>query len=147
MEEFKPIDGTSYSISTLGRVRNDITGRILIPWNRGEYLAVNLGIRNPFYVHRLVGYIFLTPIEGYVLDHINRNKHDNRLINLRFIPKSENAINTLHNSRNILKEKNISRYKNRYWVRIYRNGSYAFINAYDSLDEAIVARNNFLNTQ
>ena len=145
MEEFKLIDGTNYSISTLGRIKNNITSRILKPWNKGKYLAVWLGANNPFYIHKLMGTIFLNPIEGYDIDHVNRNKHDNALTNLRYVSKSENSINTP--ARNILKEKNITKVKDSYSVRIYRNGQYAFIKNFKTLQEAITARNIFINSK
>jgi len=147
MEEFKSIDGTCYSISTLGRVKNDTTGRILTPWNKGKYLAVNLGFRNPFRIHNLMGNIFLTPINGYVIDHINGDKHDNRLCNLRYVTQSINLINRSYLPSNKLKEKNIRKDGNRYDVQIVRNRATVFRKHCKTLEEAIHARNNFIASE
>ena len=144
MEEYKDIPGTIYEISRLGNVRNKDTGRVLKPWNRGKYKSVNLGLGNPFYIHKLMALTFLEPIEGYDIDHINRDKHDNRLCNLRIISKSENRCNTACFPTNKLQEKNISKKGESYAVRIFRDGKYAFMKSFATLPEAIEARNNFI---
>lgn len=84
-----------YSISTEGEVMNTKTSRILKPWGYGAYLGVWLGAGNKHYIHHLVGK-FLLPqptSEGCVLDHINRNKHDNSASNLRWVDESTNQRN------------------------------------------------------
>jgi len=144
MEEYKEIPGTIYEISILGNIRNKDTGRVLKPWNRGKYRAVNLGLRNPFYIHKLMAFTYLEPVEGCDIDHINRDKHDNRLCNLRIISKSENRCNIPCLPSNKLQEKNISKKGDSYSVRIFRNGEYAFMKSFASLSEAIEARNNFI---
>lgn len=146
MEEYKDIFGTDYEISTLAQVRNKKTQRILKPWNRGKYLAVNLGIHNPFYIHKIMELVFLEPIESYDVDHINRDKHDNRLSNLRIVSKSVNRTNTLCLPTNKLQEKNISQKGNTFSVRIFREGKYVYIKSFDTLEEAKQARDNFINS-
>lgn len=143
MEEYQSIPGTNYEISTLASVRNKRTGRVLKPWDRGAYKAVNLGLRNPHYIHKLMALVFLEPDEGDI-DHINRDKHDNRLCNLRVVSKSENRCNTPCLPRNKLQQKNIAKINNSYSVRIFREGKYAFIKSFATLPEAIEARDNFI---
>jgi hypothetical protein len=103
-----------------------------------------LGQHNPFYVHHIMAKIFLTPIDNYEIDHINRNRYDNRLCNLRYVSSAENKHNMGCLITNKLNEKNISRYRDKFWVRIYRNGVYVFMNWYDSLTDAKQARDNFI---
>ena len=150
MEEWRDIPGTEYQISSDGRVRNTHTNRILIPWKRGKYLAVNLGANNPHYIHKLVAGIFLSPVSGYDIDHINRNKHDNRVVNLRYVTKSQNRCNTPALPTNKIGEKNISKKMGAtgvtYCVRVYRNGEYVFIKSFDTLEAAIAGRDNFLSS-
>ena len=97
MEEWKQIDDTVYSISSLGQVRNDNSNNILSPRVQTlGYLSIYLGRKRQYLIHRLVAKAFLpSPIEeGLVVDHINRVKTDNRVCNLRWATKSQNAQNT-----------------------------------------------------
>ena len=62
--------------------------------NRG-YLQVNLsGIRVPQLVHRLVAKAFIpNPENKPFIDHINGNRADNRIENLRWVTQRENVNN------------------------------------------------------
>lgn len=59
----------------------------------GKYLSVSKNKKN-YLVHRLVLETF-KPLESYsfniTVDHINNKKHDNRLRNLRWLERGENA--------------------------------------------------------
>lgn len=148
MEEWRDIPGVAYEVSSLGRVRNKVTGRILKAWNRSKYLAVNLGIANPFHIHKIVARVFHKEVPGYQIDHINQDKHDNRAENLRWVTSSQNRCNTGCNNRNKLQEKNITKSASgSYCVRIYRDGKYVYIKNFSSLDDAVLARDIFLTTQ
>jgi len=61
--------------------------------------------------------------EGKEIDHINRNKVDNRVVNLRFVSRSENVVNTPNRKSNTSGHKNISwnKRKNGWAVNIWRN--------------------------
>ena len=99
MEEFKKIDDyDNYSVSNFGSVRNDKTGIIKKGWknNRG-YLMVDLyknNIGKKFSIHRLIGIYFIENVNNYeTIDHINRNKLDNRVENLRWANRSQQEAN------------------------------------------------------
>lgn len=92
-------DYPKYEVSTYGRVRNRKTNNIVKPrvTNRG-YLRVALynddadkTYGRDVTVHSLVLNAFTKKPEGaYEPDHINLNKFDNRLENLRWVTKKEN---------------------------------------------------------
>lgn len=101
IEEWKTIDWLDtnsdgkYEVSNTGKVRNIKTQRILKPGkNQYGYFMVCLG--NKMYtVHRLVAITFMgKSTEGQTdIDHINGNKEDNNLTNLRWASRSENQFN------------------------------------------------------
>lgn len=85
----------NYSVCENGQVKNIQTQRILKPWYRGKYLAVNLGANNKHYVHHLIAETFLPKtLDGYTeIDHIDRNKENNSAHNLRWVDKKTNSLN------------------------------------------------------
>ena len=80
-------------------------GKFLKDYNGGKgYRQIRLcnGIddRKKMYIHRLVGIHYIPnpdPINKPEIDHINRNKCDNRVENLRWVNRSENNLNKDNN--------------------------------------------------
>ena len=101
-EFWKKIKDFPYSVSSYGRVRNDRTNLLLKPSLTCGYYKVRLsydGIVKDITIHNLVYCTFnnLNNIpEGYVVDHIDSNKINNKLDNLQLITLSENVKNALY---------------------------------------------------
>jgi hypothetical protein len=93
-ENWKKIDfNNTYSISDLGRVRNDLTKRILKPFNNTfGYEQVELGNKQVL-VSRLAAKAFVAnpdPIHKTQVNHLNENPVDNRATNLSWVTPKEN---------------------------------------------------------
>ena len=98
-EIWKSISGIgNYEVSNFGRVRNTTTLRILKPGDNGHgYSHVVLcecGKRKTITVHKLVAQEWLQNPDGKLcIDHIDSNRANNHVENLRFATHSENNRN------------------------------------------------------
>lgn len=87
-----------YSISSQGRIRNDISGRIWPGCKTGKYYGFGgkRDGRKYYLVHRLVAMAFIpNPYNKPQVDHINGNTHDNSINNLRWVTAKENTNNPI----------------------------------------------------
>jgi len=149
MEIYKPVTGYEdlYEISDFGNVRNCKTGRILKGSERKNgYLCVHFYVngKNKFYlIHRLVALTFLeNPENKPSVDHIDRNKQNNRLENLKWCTNSENQINTGIYSTNTSGIKGVGFHKaiNKYMAYIYKNGIQTHLGLFNTFEEATAVR-------
>jgi hypothetical protein len=144
MEDWKTIeDFPEYEVSSLGRVRRGEF--ILSPSPNSEgYLRMNLynkGRKANKRVHRLVAAAFLPSIEGKVtVDHINRKKDDNRLENLRWANNQEQSINKERKPLGHIRIQG-----KRYVVRISRDYQIIYRESFETLEEAIKARDEAIS--
>ena len=143
-----------YKIYEDGRVWSYKYNKFIKPFmNNTNYLRISLTKdkeRYKFYIHRLLAINFIpNPLNRPQVDHIDRNRQNNDLSNLRWVTQAENQANTGVRINNILREKNIYPakvlYPNKggYVVRIVRNG----INKtkyFKELEDAIDYRNSVL---
>jgi hypothetical protein len=164
-EQWKKIpDFELYEISNLGKVRTD---RPLIH-GRGEnaqvkhlgyreikqvyingYNAVCLrgetgsNIKKTHYVHRLLWQMFVGEIpQGYEIDHINRNRADCRLENLRLATVAQNQVNNSPKEnksgfRGVVKDNRPGRTRYRAFIRA--NKKKIQIGSYKTKEEAAIA--------
>lgn len=87
-----------YEVSNRGRVYSHFLKRELTQYDRGNgYLSVMLskkGKSKNYTVHSLVAEAFLgKPQKGLEIDHIDGNKTNNNVLNLRYITHSDNMNN------------------------------------------------------
>jgi len=101
MEEYKQIPNSKYQINKLGHVRriykNGNMSCLKPSLAKNGYYIVTLDNRKKHCIHRLLGICFLdNPNNLPYIDHINRDKKDNRLENLRWVSVSDNNSNRTH---------------------------------------------------
>ena len=97
-EKWQKISDTNYEVSTLGRIRRigkrNITNGHL---NKDGYVRVALSINKkwvPYLVHRLVAQAFISnPENKEQVDHIDGNRTNNHVNNLRWVTAEENSNN------------------------------------------------------
>jgi len=101
MEVWKEIEGYEglYEVSSEGRVRSIIKGNYLTFKSLNKYQRVGLcvhSLQKWFLVHRLVAQAFIpNPDNKPEVDHINCDRSDNRVENLRWVTSKENNNNPL----------------------------------------------------
>lgn len=137
-----------YAVSEEGLVMHKKSGRISKGTLRksGYYQsATKINCKMYFrLVHRMVGELFLPKIDipGLVIDHINRDKKDNRACNLRWVSISVNIRNT-----------NVKTNTGERYISLTPAGTYKLFSTtqgmymnkrYNTLQEAIAARDNIL---
>jgi hypothetical protein len=107
------------------------------------YYSVSLykekGKPEPKGIHRLLGLHYIpNPDKKRCIDHINRDRLDNRLENLRWATHAENRVNTGMNPRNKTGETHITiERKNRFRVRMKKG---TISGNFKTLEEAIEFR-------
>jgi hypothetical protein len=129
--------GEMYCVSEDGYVMNRKTGRILTPrLGTNRYLSVGIYGKN-IDVHRIVADRFCPKINVPKLevDHINRDRSDNRASNLRWCDRSTNNRN-----RN---PTNIHKHGNGYEVQFKNKGKRIYNKSFKTMAEAIAARDAF----
>lgn len=99
MERWKPIkDLPGYSVSDRGRVRKDSTGQMMVLSKNGGYCRITISK----HVHRLVAEAFIDKPEDEAkcwVDHIDGNRANNNVENLRWVTPSENCLAFGYHSR------------------------------------------------
>lgn len=97
--EWRKIHGfPNYSVSSLGEVRNDRTGRLLTPFGAKEwYAGVQLGKGNYRRLHRLVAEAFIpNPENKPYVNHKDGDRRNNAANNLEWCTQQENVRHAFH---------------------------------------------------
>ena len=153
MEEFRVIQGyENYSVSNLGNVINNKSKYILKPFKKNGYLYIAISIAGKnkhLRVHRLVGLAFiLNPANKPSIDHVDNDRTNNNVSNLRWATIQENNRNRNVCNRLGLKGVYECRLFNNsliYNAYIGFNGKSVFIGAFNTLEEAKQARQKKAN--
>lgn len=138
-----------YQISTLGRIKGFQTGEKILRPSKTKigYFHTTLckeGNHRDILIHRLVALTFLpNPENKPTVDHINRDKEDNRLENIRWATHSEQYINK-HYANDDTNQRNIRKHRLRWVVQIERDRQVLFRKSYATLQEAQESRDEFL---
>ena len=147
VETYKKIEGfENYSVSDYGNVRNDKTGRILKGKNTDGYLRVSLTnnkTKQNKSIHRLVTEAFLlNPDKKQCVDHIDNDRHNNTLFNLRYATVQENNRNSSMSSKNTSGSKGVYWHKKqlRWTARITVNGKQINLGSFINKEDAINIR-------
>ena len=131
-EDWKEIDGyKNYEVSSLGKVRNKNTGRILKASNKSGYYCVGLSNKKTktISVHQLVAKAFINnPENKSQINHKDKNSLNNCLENLEWCSNKENSI---HRSKGVKQTTN----QNLEIYRINLNTN-EIIEKYISIEEA-----------
>ena len=146
-EEYKIITGfENYEVSNLGNVRNIKTNKILKGKIDSGYHRVHLcnaGKGQTKLVHRLVAETFLdNPDNKKCVDHIDNDRSNNNVINLRFATHSQNNQNESLSSNNTSGHKGVlfEPCSKTWQARITIDGIRINIGYYENKEDAIQAR-------
>ncbi len=90
-------ENPAYSISSLGRVKNNKTNRLLKIDENQKQSRIQLCQNKKkihYYIHRLVYCTFANDfnLDGFVIDHIDGNPRNNAFTNLQKITQQENCL-------------------------------------------------------
>jgi len=92
--EFRALDKyPERIICSDGSIYNSKGKKMSLKIGKGGYLRCRMYGKNKewySWVHRMVGYAFLGDCEGLEVHHNNRNRKDNRAVNLKKMTKKEN---------------------------------------------------------
>ena len=147
VETFKKIEGfVNYSVSDHGNVRNDKTGRILKVNDRDGYFQVKVRKNNTRHtkkIHKLTAEEFLlNPENKPFVDHIDNNRRNNHIINLRFATRQENNQNASLSSKNTSGTKGVSWHKKsmKWTAYICINGKQIVLGSFINKEDAVNIR-------
>ncbi len=139
-----------YKIYENGDVENVKRKRILKPGtNRQGYLYVILykdGKTTSTKIHRLIALHYIqNPDNKKCVDHIDRNRQNNSIDNLRWATYSENQLNSPIRGKSIYRGVYFYKPSNKWKAQIQIDGKKKYIGLYASEIEAAKAYNQFID--
>ena len=140
-------DFPNYCVSNLGNVKNATTNQIIKQSaNKEGYKRLNIyknGKRCNKNVHQLVANAFLENVDNKpCIDHIDNNKENNNIENLRFATYQENTRNSKIAKNNTSSVKGVCKRGNKWRAYITIDGLEAHLGYFDNIEDAKQARVN-----
>jgi hypothetical protein len=135
-------DGKKSAIQSMRRWNTRYAGKAALNYKgtAGYFKGVIFG--EAYLAHRVAWAIYSGSWPGNEIDHINGDRLDNRIANLRSATRQENGKNVSIGSRNTSGTIGVHWEKRtlRWVAQIHKNGKNKFIGRFKSKDEAIEAR-------
>ncbi len=138
-------DYPNYEVSICGQVRNITTKRILRPGlaSNGYYIITLCKNKKhkSHCIHHLVCKTFIPNVDDKkCIDHIDSNRLNNTISNLRWASYQENSFNQQLSSNNTSGTKGVTWENNRWRARIEINGKKIHLGYFTNLEDAKNAR-------
>lgn len=137
--EYRPASGLLVRKVTTGS--RSPAGQIVGSPVGSGYLGVSIG-RSKYILHRLIWMYVYGAWPDHDIDHINGDKHDNRIVNLRRVTKSENQHNLglkKTNTSGFTGVRKSSSRKNPWAARITINGKEKYLGCFADKSQAAAA--------
>lgn len=134
------MDWHDFYIYDSGLLINRKTGRVLSAISSSGYLLVAKN-GTQYLGHRIIWKMFNGPIpEGMCIDHIDGNKLNNLIENLRLASYSDNNANRNTNTKSGL-PRGVSKSGSGYRAQVYYKRKAYYIGTYKTVEEAAIAYN------
>jgi hypothetical protein len=132
-DELKQVLSYDSETGVLTRIR---TGEKAGSIDKYGYLCIGVG-KKVYKAHRLAWLYFYGTFPNGQIDHINQNKTDNRIENLRIVTNSENCQNIKQpRSDNKLKTKGVIIKSKKFYAQIQVRGKKISLGYYHTIEEA-----------
>lgn len=107
--------------------------------DRGSgYISITIN-KKPYMAHRLAWLLTHGEWPEVEIDHINGDRADNRIVNLRLATRQQNMINRRTHKSNKLGVKGVSQIKNRFRAQLWHCGKFVLNKSFATVEEASAA--------
>jgi hypothetical protein len=139
-----------YSVSNFGNFRNDFNKIVFkLQTNKDGYKTVNINcIKKLLKIHKLVAEAFIeNPYKRGHVDHIDNDRTNNYVNNLRWSTPSENNFNMSISKVNTSGYKGVSfdKRRNKWVASVKKNGKSYYLGGFTDIEQAIKVRQEKAN--